>query len=508
MVTFQGAVSKIGKVISSLENSKIPLSYFILTFFSAVTLRNFMEFFSSGTSIEYEIYFHFYLFWVSVAMLIILLFSLLTRLSPIKIAKVILPAFIIVNIVPIVDLAVSRGQGYPIAYLLPEVHDNLISRYLTLGGKFTEAGITPGHKVEFMIIMLCSFIYFYIKGFGRVRSLIYSILTYTTVFCYFASPFILKLILGVFGLGYEYSEMLFVRFHATIILCAGIYLVYKEDEVIRIIVKDIRLLRAIHYELMFVLGAVIGSKAHNFALSDTNIFYFIFIPASILAAWVYSVITNNIEDYEIDKVSNKNRPLVGCKIEKDNYSRYSWLFLSVALFYAAIVNYWALFIILLFIGNYYMYSMPPLRLKRVPFFSKVFIALNSLILVMLGFIIITGSIDGFPSGLAAFFMICLTAALNFIDIKDYEGDKKAGIKTLPVILGLKKAKLVIGAFFLLAYASIYFLISARWLVLVSILALAGLVQFYFINKKDYNEKQVLVIHILSIIFLITALLAY
>jgi len=132
------------------------------------------------------------------------------------------------------------------------------------------------------------------------------------------------------------------------------------------------------------------------------------------------------------------------------------IFLGLALFYAGVVNFPTFFIISLFIGNYFLYSAPPLRIKRIPFFSKLLISLNSLILIILGFFIITGSIINFPWEITIVFLIGATAVANFIDIKDYEGDKKVGVKTLPVILGIRKAKFLISLFFILTYLSVYF----------------------------------------------------
>lgn len=61
---------------------------------------------------------------------IILLVHLVTKTELIKVAKVILPGFIVLISVPINDLIMSGGKGYDIAYLLPEIHGNLLHRFL------------------------------------------------------------------------------------------------------------------------------------------------------------------------------------------------------------------------------------------------------------------------------------------------------------------------------------------------------------------------------------------
>jgi 4-hydroxybenzoate polyprenyltransferase len=93
----------------------------------------------------------------------------------------------------------------------------------------------------------------------------------------------------------------------------------------------------------------------------------------------------------------------------------------------------------------------------------------------------------------------VTLVINFIDLKDYEGDKKAGIKTLPVICGLKKAKLIIGGFFLISYAIL------NWVLLDTNLLVPGLIfgglHFYYINKRQYQEKLVFLTYLLSLLLL-------
>jgi 4-hydroxybenzoate polyprenyltransferase len=125
---------------------------------------------------------------------------------------------------------------------------------------------------------------------------------------------------------------------------------------------------------------------------------------------------------------------------------------------------------------------------------------------MLGFIISTGKLEGFPNIIIAFFLIFFTLAINFIDIKDYEGDKKEGIKTLPVILGLEKSKFVIGIFFLLAYLGSYLVVNELYL--VTIFLIFGIIQFILINRKDYNEKGVFFIYLLSLFLVIIYLINF
>ena len=98
------------------------------------------------------------------------------------------------------------------------------------------------------------------------------------------------------------------------------------------------------------------------------------------------------------------------------------------------------------------------------------------------------------------------AMANVIDIKDYKGDKRAGIKTLPTILGLRVSQRIkAGLAFTLSLASYFFLrelldwpeYQNLWLFLLLALGLSSLIW-----KKRFNEKWVFVVYVLALVGLI------
>ena len=73
-------------------------------------------------------------------------------------------------------------------------------------------------------------------------------------------------------------------------------------------------------------------------------------------------------------------------------------------------------------------------------------------------------------------------------MKDIEGDKKAGIKTVPIIFGDIWGPRVVGIF-----ASVSFLLIPIFMgsyVLFASAIPASLVVYYFINRKPYFEKYI------------------
>lgn len=496
-------LTKIKEIITILESNKIPFHYFILTFFFAITLRYFLEIFSDeDAEILLTRYSHYYLFGICLAFALIILFYFATKEKIEKISRVILPSFLILISVPILDLILSLGKGYNVAYMQPGIHKNMLLRFFTFFGPFNGIGITPGMRIEITLVIIASFLYFLIKKQSIIRSLIFSLLTYSLIFISLAMPFVYTAFLKIFGLEATLTELSVRNFYLLLIFILGIWLFYLYNKRYFIeIIKDIRPFRLLHFELMFILGIVLAKFLFSYTIQltqDTLLYWFLIIVA-ILFAWLFSVITNNMVDYDIDKITNKTRPSVSKKIPIEHYKKISWIFLIFAIVYSSAVNFITLFLILLFIGNYFLYSMPPFRLKRIPFFSKLFISLNSLVLVILGYSFVTEELN-IPWIITAFFLIGFTAVINFIDIKDYRGDKEAGIKTIPTIFGLRKSKIIIGSFFLFLYPLTYFIIKKRYLIIP--LIILGIIQFFLINRKNYSEKPVFIVYLASIIMLI------
>jgi len=284
-------------------------------------------------------------------------------------------------------------------------------------------------------------------------------------------------------------------------LIVGLVLIYLANPTLfKKVMKDICPYRVAHYELMILLGIIIGLNTTTFNLTHRNIFYFLFLPVAGFCAGMYSMIVNNLSDVEIDRISNSCRSLPSAQITLETYQKLQIPFFFLAIFLTTIINFKVLFLTILFMGNYYLYSMPPLRLKRITYLSKLTISLNSLIMVMAGYLLIVSNLQSFPLVVILFFLLVFTAPANFIDIKDFEGDKKAGIKTLPVVLGLECSKKVIGVFFIFGYILAGILLRNIFLILP--LLLLGILQFYLVTQKDYKEERVFFTYLASLVGLI------
>jgi len=494
-------------VIRRLENPQIPFPGIFCTFMAAVTLRNFLEQFSTLNPISLPLAVHYSVCYVAMALSLMILFHFASGEEIEKTARVVLPFFLILSIVPLADQLLHFGKSSVITYLRPGEHQHLLQRFFLLGGSYEGSGVTPGQRIEIVLVVILSGIYFFIKTGRLLRSIFFAFLTYAVIFSYLALPFFLKIFLNICGTPYDDTNEMMIRFYLFLILPLTQILFYLYNKKYFFAVwKDSRPLRIFYFLSMVVLGFMfflnpaVRILALNTALRQSGVMLsWFFIAPAVIFGWLFSVMINNCEDYAIDLVSNKTRPTVSGTIPPTHYKGIALVFLILALVYAWAVSFPCFFVILLWVGNYFLYSCPPLRLKRVPFFSKMIISVNSLALFGLGFSLCSGVLIP-PPVVTLFFLTCLTAAVNFIDIKDYEGDRAAGIKTLPTLLGLRKAKLIIGSFFLMTYGLLILLFNDTRL--LPVLAATGIIIFCLINRKNYSEKPVLITCILSIIVLI------
>lgn len=451
--------------------------------------------------ISYNSFLHFYSAYTALALTIILVFVLGTKESVLKVSKVVFPCFLILLLPPILDLIISKGNGFDMNYMLPGLHDDLFMRYFTFFGPLEPMAVTPGIRIELAVVFIASFIYFCIKTQSYIKSFFLTWILYTILFIFGAFPFLLKILKELTGIPFWHTEPIITYSFVIISIVLGVLLTYLSNPpVFKTVLKDVCKYRVAHYELMPVLGIVIGCYVtQSFKLTPHMMFCFLLLPVSLFFSGMNALIGNNIVDVEIDRLSlsNKDRALASKKIDLSFYKSLQFPFALIGMFLATLINFKILFLMILFMGNYYIYSMPPLRLKRVPFFSKLIISLNSLIMVMAGYILVIGSLEGFPHILTLFFLAFFTFPINFIDLKDIDGNKKAGIRTLPVLLGERIAKHFIGISFLVIYILINFLIKNVYLIIPMIGF--GCLQYYWVSRKNYKESRVFITYLISLI---------
>ncbi len=490
---------KLNRIITRLEDPKIPLSYFILIFISSMTLRNFLEIFADKAKLPFRLisektpiffsanysllisFAHYYVFWIFTFLALGLLFSLITKARILLVIKALFAYSLIITITPLFDLLITSGSGIEIAYAHPK---NLIQLFPL------PKIITPGMLVTSVSGVILSFFYCAFKTKKWLSGVWSAVILYILLICLSALPMIIKArhplpIIRVLSIGI-FLELLIIFY-----LAKPVY--------ITAVLKGMRWLRIGYYLTMFFLGISIANNGFLMILAD-NSYCFILTVIAFILSWLGATMLNDVEDYEIDIISNKDRLLTKNILSKSQLQSISlWLFTAACIF-ASAVNFTTLFFTVLLIANSCIYSLPPLRLRVIPVFSKALIAFNSLLLVILGWLFAGNDILQFPNAVIWYFLIFVTLAANLIDLKDYKGDMQAGLKTLPVILGMEKAKLLNGLFILVAYSVLGLALLDKRIMIAG--AGVGLLQLFLITRRDFKEKASLLINFCGMLALL------
>ncbi len=481
------------RLCDRLENDELPYAWYILSFLAIVTVRNFLEDFSdghfAGAGAAGLFYVQTYVFYATAVLIFSLFLSVMTRRHLRGVSQLVMVGFVVLIPTPLIDLIASGGKGFDMSYLLPGTHDDITRRFFTFFGPLGERGVTIGQKCQIAVIILGAGGYVLLRTKSVAKAAVTAIASYGIVFALVASPFIIQLLVSPWEAVFRYSNRIMVQYLLLLATVGGMFaLAYEWPAQVRAFLKDVRPTRLAHCLLLYVLGFVIAWKN---GLTTTDAETILQIPLTffaVLGACLYSIMTNNIVDLKIDRLTNAHRPLPSRTLSIATYERIARVTLLATFLLLLTTGLRSVLLTALFLANFFLYSMPPFRLKRIPFLSKIFIAMNLLVVTLLGFLAGGGQMTDFPVTLGAWIVFGFTAHFNAIDIKDYEGDKANGIPTLPVLLGQRDAKIIIALCSFTTYLLVPLLL--RNVFLLPAAAVLGTVQMALILKKNYRDAHV------------------
>lgn len=496
-----------------IEAKQAPLWSYLLSFVFIALIRNLLELFSSSNFFCLADNLHFIMFYVALGLCVTPLVTWLTGLKVTKAVRLVLLGFVVILAGPLIDLSLHLEAGPVIGYIWPGLTHSLWMSYFSFFGSGGWVGVTWGIRIELFLLLVVFFL-FVLKKAGWGKALLSVLLFYSLLFLFAITPFWLSAFYRLLGVmpaqGLTSYDFIYIF---TFIAAMQLVVVFAlmNPAWFKALFNDLRVERMLHFFLIFVLGAFTARYRFfaEFQWSSFALWGGVFTLLSVACAILFSIITNNIEDRGIDAVSNPGRPIVQNTIPRQTYTKLAVLAFLLANFCAAIVSWKLWFFIMIFTGAYFLYSVPPFRLKRVPVFSKVVIGFNTLVLFMLGYEyfslysinldnIITSDkfLVNFPTLPFWVFLVGFSLCANFIDIKDIEGDKAGGIRTLPGLVGGVFSRWIIGLMFLIFYGLVYFILpDLRYYVPLAVL---GLLQFYlFALRRQYKERIVFYTYLAS-----------
>ena len=162
---------------------------------------------------------------------------------------------------------------------------------------------------------------------------------------------------------------------------------------------------------------------------------------------------NDFQGFESDKANKRfDRPLVSGKIKRVHALYSAMLFYLLGLMSLTQVNSTAFAIGLAFAILSFFYDS---LLKRIPVAGNAFIAGSMSIAFIYGNAVLTNSLSNFNYFILVFAGMAFFSGLGrelLITLRDVKGDKKAGMLTLPMLLGKRKTVILASTLIYIAVA--------------------------------------------------------
>jgi len=529
-------------LITTLETTKVTALSFLGAFLSVVVLRVMFEGFSSPsengafpvdptTVVHYLAYF----------LALYFAFSLVLGVGSgdyTSAPKIALWGTTFLLLPPVLDFILSGGEGAPLFYLIT-IPSELFTIYATFFDFLGDAGATLGVRITLFATILIGALYVYLKTHNILRVFIAGFLIYTIVFVFGSFPSVLYALTFPTVLDggpfvflqniFTHSSLIHNALPATLVplssliavetgfnalmtacfsLVATVFGVITlgamNRRVLTAHLQNLRPLRVVH--ALFLVG---GGVLVGYTLSETTLSHFADLLSllCLVGAWIaacyFAVCINDLEDEAIDAVSNTERPLVTGRLTRNEMQNAAGITFFFMLLLGSAAGYYSLFFLLAFTGAYYAYSASPLRLKGVPVVAPFLISIAALSAIGAGFFFSYPFKESgaFPSEWIFGIVVFYTLLSNFKDLKDIEGDEKAGIMTLAVLLskkfGKQAAHHMLGALLALAFLSTLLFFSTPYLWILALVA--SVLGYSACVRTPYQERYVLIVMILFLL---------
>ncbi len=469
---------------------RLSLTTIFLSVLLITSIRIFFDFWLLEYPIELDLFGHyarFYLenvfYFMIVFFVVIFFLSKLTRQNFVDVANFGIRIFPIAIIPPIIDhVFFGRVLGYSYA-----TTENFWYNFLTISWIKGDASIGISLEITITALLIAAYVWHRSKSIPRTIAaavlLIGLLVIISTPELFFADR-----------ADYVYSQFLPSYYYIPSLIMVSLLMLHYNKEMLKAILLNLRLERALFFVLFVFLGAIAASRL------DIPIHWYetCFAATSIFFVWQFSVVINDIYDKDIDAISNKGRPLPKGVLLMHEYRLVAIVFSAYAMAFSAIVNGWVFLLCVTGLLVSIFYSVPPIRLRK-NLLGNALIGVALIISFVTG-LMVDGNLLVLLSQKNVLFAVALGIVASMVtltkDLKDSEGDSKHHIKNIITIYGTKKGKNIISiiVFVVLTIPPLLF----REFILVPISILFGLAAALIYYKKE-SEKVVYAIATLVMI---------
>ncbi len=474
-------------VFRQLEDSPLTYPLWAASFIGIIIARLLIEtgvgkFGSRSATFFFYEFTHTFLFFLLAYLLFLPLIKHFFQLSFQASAQLLLFGFLIILTPPLIDAWISHGQGFWSFYKFDGL-EGLGKRFVTFFGDRPDIGITYGVRFEVACITLLlgliallrfrkwshalklalsAYILFFLLGtfpswitlaFRGLSQGFLSIKDVDVASLFLSPPTLFS------RSGFDIQSSLNIKMslvYAVLLIGTILFGTWRFfPRLFWPLLHNARFPQLIYHGGLLSVGmglALLFTRA-TLPLDLFNILAYFVALIAVGCAWIASVIANDLFDQNIDNITNPKRPLPTEALTKSTYRALGWTFFFVSLLFGFIVHPMLGLLLLAYQALAWIYSAPPLRLKRFPIVATFIAGVAGILILIAGFVMVapSGNIASLPSSFLIFFLITYTFSLPLKDFKDIKGDHADGVYTLPVILGEDKAKLLIGSGIFLAF---------------------------------------------------------
>jgi len=515
---------KLVSKVNSLFEKPVSVFDWALSFLGIITLRLFLDnFVAKGRPFffDYITQTHNFLFFFLSFLLIWIFLAFVLKENPKRLSRLMLLALPLLLLPPIMDLIKTGGAVYGSFYLISAPKE-LWLQFISFFGHLPSGIVYFGTRINFALSIVLLVIIVFIKTKSIWKTLLSGFGTYCILFFMAAFPSLFYLGKCFFDQNCSLAQIKsfqivsffakdsvssFVNTDISMIVVYKISLIYFFMVVLGLfllfwrmnklkfisVMANWRYPQVIYLSGLLLIGSGLGFLAYPESLKY-NFFSasaFLVLLVSVWLAWKASVVTNDIYDFEVDKISNSNRPLSSEKLSFEEYKS-----IGIVCFFLSLLGSFSVgptfgFLMIVFHIIAWFYSVPPFRTKRIPFLATLNSSLAAIVVLFMGFIFFSGSNDlqGLSPRIIFLLIITYTLCLPIKDFKDIEGDKKDQIKTIPVIFGEEKGRLIVGISFFASYILSVFFLNAWDLFWWALLF--GTLSFWIINNKKIASRRLI-----------------
>jgi len=514
----------IEQFLGGFLEQKVGILSWLLGFSGIIALRVFIEFFLASKALPIELiiieYVHNFLFFAITLIFIWLIVSFFLGINPQKLSKLFFWILWGILLPPLLDMLKTGGEVFWSFYIIggPKF---LTVQYLTFLSDLPSGIVYFGTKILFVSTVIFFGLLVFSQTRNWLKTICSTLLVYLALFAMGAAPSLISFgyyffdktkklseiqphqvvqlfasSTSIFGLRFENLEYSFpynvqlLLFPLFLLSLTWLFFVLDRRKFLAVL-KNSRPPQLIYHTGLFLVGLGLGGWIYreNFTLSLFSVFAALDLIFCVLLAWAASVVPNDLADMQVDDISNPERPLQIGAVSKEEYQALGLVLFFLSLFGALLIS--VKFVALLFMYQFlgFVYSAWPYRLKRFLFIASFVSAVASLTIFFIGFTLVSGdqNIQGLSWRIIFLLLFCYTFSLPIKDFKDIAGDAKCGIKTVPVVFGEEKGRLIVASGIFASFVLSVFLLREYQLFWWAIL-FGSSAFFIMLNKKIHPRR--------------------